>query len=196
LDALISKDIEVTLPGARDQIMRDHAADPACAGGLRRSVAMPRHGGNVPRKGLRQRPLHVLIFKAIEVATPATRDRILRDAVADPTCAGGQRRGGAIPRHGVTRTATRIGRATLGGEAGRFGRFSKMMMSILRKFTVKPILFAKPVQTNLVWKTRELGGYGVSGRSQQQIRYKFESTQYKKYHPQRGDGLARISPAK
>jgi len=53
-----------------------------------------------------------------------------------------------------------------------------------------------PVQTNLVWKTRELGGYGVSGRSQQQIRYKFESTQYKKYHPQRGDGLARISPAK
>ena len=37
--------------------------------------------------------------------------------------------------------------------------------------------------TNLVWKTRELGGYGVSGRSQQQIRYKFESTQYKKYHP-------------
>jgi hypothetical protein len=50
--------------------------------------------------------------------------------------------------------------------------------------------------TNLVWKTRELGGYGVSGRSQQQIRYKFESTQYKKYHPQRGDGLARISPAK
>jgi len=52
-----------------------------------------------------------------------------------------------------------------------------------------------PVQTNLVWKTRELGGYGVSGRSQQQIRYKFEPTQYKKYHPQRGDGLARISPA-
>jgi len=51
-------------------------------------------------------------------------------------------------------------------------------------------------RTNLVWKTRELGGYGVSGRSQQQISYKFESTQYKKYHPQRGDGWARISPAK
>ncbi len=51
-----------------------------------------------------------------------------------------------------------------------------------------------PVQTNLVWKTRELGGYGVSVRSQQQITHKFESTQYKKFHPQRGDGWARISP--
>ena len=30
-----------------------------------------------------------------------------------------------------------------------------------------------PVQTNLVWKTRELGGYGVSGGSQQQMREKF-----------------------
>ena len=84
LSVLIIKDIEVTLPGARDQIMRDHATDPACAGGLCRSVAIPRHGGNVPRKGLRQRPLHAFIIKPIEVAMPATRDWILRDAVASP----------------------------------------------------------------------------------------------------------------
>jgi hypothetical protein len=59
---------------------------------------------------------------------------------------------------------------------------------------VKPILFAIPRTNKFGLKTRELGGYGVSGRSQQQISYKFESTQFKKYHPQ--DGLARISPAK
>jgi hypothetical protein len=85
----------------------------------------------VGRKDLRRRPFSALIIKGIEVTLPALRRD---DDVADPPCAGGLRRSVAMPRHGVTRTATRIGRATLGGEAGRFGRFMMMSILIIRKF--------------------------------------------------------------
>ena len=37
------------------------------------------------------------------------------DDVADPPCAGGLRRSVAMPRHGVTRTATRTGNLGRGG---------------------------------------------------------------------------------
>ena len=52
----------------------------------------------------------------------------------------------------------------------------------------RKILFYFPRIMSRLTLPHPLGGYGVSGRSQQPIRYKFESTQYKKYHPQRVGG--------
>ena len=66
----------------------------------------------VGRKDLRRRPFSALIIKGIEVTLPALRRD---DDVADPPCAGGLRRSVAMPRHGVTRTATRTGNLGRGG---------------------------------------------------------------------------------
>ena len=62
------------------------------------------------------------------------------------TGAGGARgpRGGIRP-HGVTRTGTRIGRATLGNSKREEQNTStRRDTPILRRFTMKPILFALP----------------------------------------------------
>ena len=71
---------------------------------------------STPQARIRQLWWLLVLRSLIEVTLPAFRKR---DDVAVEPCAGGLRRSVAMQRHGVTRTATRIGRATLGGEAGR-----------------------------------------------------------------------------
>ena len=51
----------------------------------------------------------------------------------------GEQRAGIRP-HGVTRTGTRIGRATV-GSGTEAGRAKHIVTHILRRFTVKPLLF-------------------------------------------------------